>query len=148
MAEATPWIVRPYNPARDEDGVVYLWIKSFAHSGFGRAQGAHIDGSDAERAYWAQHRPVVMKLLEHADTQVLCDPEDDGVIWAFACAKGPVVHYAVVKRKFRDFAGDMFKALLGDRYDTPCMYTHDLAGTGFQVPQKWTLNPYAFLGAT
>lgn len=140
-----PWVIRAYDPVTDENGVVYLWLKSFAHSSFGRVRGAHVDGSDGERAYWAAHKEIVLRLLSHAETKVLCDPEDPLVIWAFACAKGDVVHYAVVKRKFREFSGEMFRALLGDRFDRPCMYTHELSGTGLQVPSTWMLNPYAFM---
>ncbi len=138
-----PWEIRPYDEALDLNGILYIWLKSFAHSAFGRAQGAHLDGSDAERAYWAEHKGVVLRLLEHADTQVLCDPAAREVIWAFACTKGPVVHYAVVKRRFRDQAQEFFRALLGDKLDKAAMYTHDFAGTGLQVPRTWVHNPYA-----
>ncbi len=143
-----PWIVRPYNAALDENGVVFLWLKSFAHSSWGRTQGAHVDGSDAERAYWASHREVVLRLLAHAETKVLCDPQAPEVIWAFSCAMAPnVFHYAVVKRRFRGESAEMFKALIGDLLDKPCLYTHDPAGTGLQIPGSWSYNPYAFLGS-
>ncbi len=148
MESDVPWIIRPYDPALDENGVVYLWLKSFAHSGFGRAQGAHVDGSDAERAYWSTHREVVLRLLKHADTRVLVDAESPGVIWAFACTKAPnIFHYAVVKRRFREESAAMFRALLGDMLDKPVLYTHDTAGTGLHLPSSWTHNPYAFVGA-
>ncbi len=144
----TPWIIRPYDPAIDTNGIVYIFLKSFAHSSFGRALGAHVDGSDAERAYWAQHKEVVLRLLEHADTRVLCDAEAPEVIWAFACTKEPnIVHYAVCKRRFRGQSGEFFQALLGDKFDKPCMYTHSTEGTGLQVPASWCYNPYAFMGA-
>ncbi len=145
---AEPWIIRQYDPNIDEAGAVFLWLKSFAHSPFGRAQGAHLDGSEAERAYWASHKEVVLRLLARAETRVLCDAEAPGVIWAFACTSGPsVVHYAVCKRRFRESSGEFFAALLGDKMEKPCMYTHDFSGTGFQVPRSWMHNPYAFLGA-
>ena len=145
-----PWIIRSYNPDIDENGIVFLWLKSFAHSGFGRAQGAHVDGSDAERAYWATHKEIVLRLLAHAETRVLCDAEEPAVIWAFACVKPgtpDVYHYAVVKRRFRDESEAMFRALLGGMLDKPALYTHDPAGTGLQVPRSWVHNPYAFLGS-
>ena len=137
-----PWIKRAYDPA-DEAGVLYLHLKSFAHSPFGRAQGAHIDGSDGERAYWKAHREVVLGLLASADTEVLCDPEEPSVFWAFAITRGDLVHYAVVKRRFRGESASMFRDLLGERLDRPCTYTHDFAGTGLTVPASWILNPYA-----
>ncbi len=142
-AATDPWIIRPYDASRDENGVVFLWLKSFAHSAFGRALGAHIDGSDDERAYWAQHKEVVLRLLEHADTRVLCDRDAPDVIWAFATTQEPnVYHYSVVKRRFRGQSEEFFRALLGGFLDKPCLYTHDPAGTGLQVPRSWTYNPY------
>lgn len=142
MAE---WLIRPYDPETDESGVVYLWLKSFAHSPFGKGRGAHIDGSDAERTYWAEHRLVVLALLASADTAILCDPEAPGVIWAFATTKGTTVHYAVVKRRFKEQAGDMFSDLFGDLVDAPAFLTHDMAGTGFRVPTVWKNDAYRVL---
>lgn len=144
MPDEAPWLLRTYDASTDENAVVYLWLKSFAHSPHGRSLGADLDGSDAERAYWAAHRLVVGGLLVKADTQVLCDPEAPGVIWAFACTKGnDVIHYAVVKRRFRGESAAMFSALLGDRFERPCTLTHDMIGTGLCVPSSWRLNPYA-----
>lgn len=142
MAE---WLIRPYDAETDEAGVLYLWLKSFAHSPFGKGRGAHIDASEEERTYWAEHRLVVLSLLGSADTQVLCDPEAPGVIWAFACTKDNVVHYAVVKRHFKEHALEMFAALFGDRMEKHCHLTHDMLGTGFRVPMTWRLNQYKVL---
>lgn len=140
------WTIRKYDSDIDIDGILYLYLKSFAHSSYGRSRGAHVDGSDAERKYWAEHREVVLKLLANSDTVIICDPESPTVIWAFACVRGDVLHYIVVKRKFREFAQEMFAALLGDRLDRAIMYTHCLQGTGLTPPKGWTLNPYAVLG--
>ncbi len=140
------WRIRSYDEAIDINGVLYLYLKSFAHSSFGRARGAQVDGSDGERTYWAYHRKVFEHLLKSAETRVLCDPEEPSVIWAVATTSGEdVVHYCVVKRKFKEFAADMFRALLGDRLDRPCTYTHCLQGTGVLVPASWCLNPYRVL---
>ncbi len=142
-----PWVIRQYDPATDESGVVYLWLKSAAHSAFGRAQGAHVDGSDQERSYWKAHREVVLRLLARADTRLLVDAEAPGVIWAFVCTEPGVYHYGVVKRKFKDFTDEMFRALLGDMLDGAAVYSHDPAGTGLRVSSSWTYNPYAVMGA-
>lgn len=140
---ADEWQIRPYEP-RDLDGLVYLWMKSFAHSSFGRARGAHIDGSEGEVAYWKAHRDLVVRLLEGSDTRVMCDPVAPEVIWAFVCAKGDVVHYGVVKRRMgKAYGADaMFQALLAERLERPCEYTHDLQGTGIPVVASWKFNPY------
>ncbi len=140
-----PWLIRPYDPDLDEAGVMYLVLKSFAHSSFGRARGAHVDGSDAERTYWQEHRGVVLRLLRDSDTTLLCDAEQSTVIWALLIARGDVVHYCMVKRRFKEAAKDIYAALLGDRLDRPCTYTHCLQGTGLKVPASWRLNPYAVL---
>ncbi len=131
----TDWTLRPYDAATDEDAVVYLWLKSFAHSRANVARGAHRDGTDAERAYWRRHVPIVEHLLRTATTTVLCDPERSTVtpagppvIWAFVCVSGDVVHYVSVKRQYaRDgFGPDMLADLLGDRLGRVCSFTHDL----------------------
>ncbi len=139
------WTIRKYDQTTDENGAIYLYLKSFAHSSYGRARGAHVDGSDAERTYWEDHRGVMLHILKTADTTVICDPEEPSVIWAVASTRGDTVFYALVKRKFKEFAPEMFAALLGDRLERPCTYTHCLQGTGLVVPSSWRLNPYAVL---
>ncbi len=140
------WLIRPYEETSDLNGCLYMWLKSYAHSPFGCAQGAHIDGSDQERTYWDSHKPIVIKLLRDEETQILCDPESPAVIWAFSCKRAPAVHhYAVVKRKFKEFSADMFRALLGGMLDAPAVYTHDPAGTGLRVPSAWRFDPYALV---
>lgn len=141
MAE-NPWVKRPYTAA-DANGVIYIWLKSHAHSSFGRARGAQHDGTDEERAYWSEHRPVVLRCIEYGETVVLADTDCPEVIWAFACTRGDTVHYVAVKRRFKDEAEAMFRDLLGDRLDRAVTYTHDLTGTGLSVPRAWKFNPYA-----
>lgn len=145
MSEAPRWVKREYRPS-DEDGVVYLWLKSFAHSRYGKRLGADRDGSDAELAYWAEHREIVMRLIASSRIELLCDPDDDSVFWAFAVTMGDVVHYAVVKRRFAPYAKDMLRELLGEHLGRACRYTHEpveLLKSGVGVPEAWTFDPYA-----
>ncbi len=145
---ADPWLIRPYDPDLDEAGVVYLWLKAFAHSSYGRARGAHVDGSDQERAYWAEHRDVVLRLLKTCPTTILCDAEQPTVIWAFACRVGSVYHYGVIKRRFKEAAKDIYAALIGDLLDPaggPVVHSHCMQGSGLPTPSHWRLNPYAVL---
>lgn len=142
------WSKRAYDPRTDENALVYLWLKSFAHSSYGVAAGAHRDASTAELAYWARHRLVVMPLLESCTVEILCDPEDPNVIWAFAATKGNVVHYVCVKRTFHKegVSADMVRDLLGDRLTRPCLCSHELPElrqAGLDWPTAWTLDPYA-----
>lgn len=157
------WVRRPYDSATDEDGVLYLWLKSYAHTRDLVEQGAHKDGSDAERRYWREHAPIVECILRSgiAATTVLCDPSRvhasaDGppVIMAFACTSGDVVHYVSVKRQYarEGFGPDMLAELLGDLLTKPCTYSHDLVEMrpvrdrrsgemrvpcGVQIPSSW-----------
>ncbi len=139
------WLKRPYDKATDENGCVYLALKSFAHSSYGKSRGAQVDGSDEERLYWKEHAPVILRCIEYGETEVLCDPDMPEVIWAFAITRGDTVHYAVIKRRFKAEADAMFRDLLGDRLDRECTYTHDFSGTGLHVPRNWRYNPYAVL---
>lgn len=159
-----PWVQRPYDARTDEDAVLYLWLKSYAHSRPNVARGANRDGTDAERRYWREHAPIVECLLRSgiSETVVLCDParvhaSEAGppVIMAFACTTGDVVHYVSVKRQYaRDgFGPDMVADLLGGRESRACTFTHDLvemrpvrnkqtgevkAPCGVVVPLSWT----------
>jgi hypothetical protein len=145
------WSTRLAGP-QDEDGLVYLWLKSFAHSRFGKSRGAQIDASPAEQAYWREHREIVMRLLRTAETRLLIDPEDPGVFWAFACCSGDVVHYVLAKRRFHreGISAAMFRDLLGERLKKAASYTHELvefkraevARAGLVVPSTWVFDPY------
>ena len=156
------WTKRRYEPTSDEDAVVYLWLKSYAHAKHNVARGAHRDAgkkepSHPERQYWAEHAPVVEMLLSYGQTEVLCDPDRDGSdgqppsILAFACTSGDVVHYVCVKRDYaRDgFGPDMVRDLLGGRLTRRCVYTHELVemrdqrpACGLSVPALWLFDPW------
>lgn len=144
------WTKRAYIPSEDLDALVYLWCKSYAHSPYGVARGAHLDHTPEELAYWDEQEPVVKRLLATADTAVICDParsrrSDLGpaVIWAFACTSGDVVHYVSVKRKVARILGaDLVRDLLGSRLERPCGFTHDLVemrngSCGVRLPRQW-----------
>ncbi len=153
----TDWIKRPYDPKTDEDGIVYLWLKSYAHARHNVERGANRDSSDAERRYWREHAPVVELLLKCAQTDVLCDPErvhasDAGppVILAFACYSDDAVHYVSVKRQYAraGFGAEMVRELLGDRLTKSMGFTHELVemtpkrrdaapAVGVAVPDRW-----------
>lgn len=129
------WTRRAYNATTDEDAIVFLWLKSYAHAKTNRQKGANKDASPAERKYWRKHAPIVETLLKGAETVVLCDPERSvvtaagpPVIWAYACFTGDVVHYVGVKRIYAKagFGPEMVADLLGDRLTRPCEYSHEL----------------------
>lgn len=144
----TDWIKRRA-VREDESAIVYLWLKSYAHSAYGKSRGAQFDAALTERAYWREHAPVVEWLLDNADVEVLCDPEhaehregDPAVIWAFACTSGDTVHYVCVKRSAvqAGFAAEMVRDLLGDRLDRAVGCTHeipDLRRGVYGQPPRW-----------
>lgn len=144
------WVKRPFVP-EDENGLIYLWEKSYAHSSYGKARGAHRDGTADERAYWNDQAPTVEWLLANADVTVICDPERaqyepglPAIIWAFACTSGDTVHYVCVKRAAAraGLGADIVRDMLGGRLDKPCGYTHELvemrsAACGVRLPRDW-----------
>lgn len=130
---------RPY----DEEFLVAAWLRSCASSREGQAAGAKPHTSARER-FWQHHRPYVLWLLEHADVEVLCDPEDEAVIWAYACTSGDVVHACILKHEAvqalgLDDAAEMARDLMGDRLTRSCGYTFwlsDLARLRM-LPHDW-----------
>lgn len=156
-----PWVKRRAT-SEDEDGLVYLWLKSYAHSPENIIRGAHKDHSPAEIAYWAEHAPIVEALIRSATTEVLCDPQrvhatsaGPAQIYAFACTTGDVVHWVGVKRKYardpelKDLCVDMVRDLLGERLERACTYSHELVEMGWPnkpgkcgtaIPRGWRLD--------
>ncbi len=147
---APEWVKRAYVPEEDLDALVYLWCKSYAHSPYGLARGAHRTHTPEELAYWDAQEPIVKQLLARTDVAVICDPDrvrrgDAGpsVIWAFAATSGDTVHYVCVKRKIAPILGaDIVRDLLGDRLERACGFTHDLVemrsgACGVRLPRQW-----------
>lgn len=161
------WVKRRSVP-EDEDALVYLWLKSFAHARHNTARGAHFERSDDELDFWDSHAPIVEWLLRSKGTEtwVLCQPGRDvhaegkpAVIYGFSCVgPGDVVHAHVIKRKYAEFASDMSRSLLGDRLERAQVMSHELPemrerrdptnGTrlvprcGVSVPPRWVYDPY------
>lgn len=148
---SSEWTKRAYLPS-DERGVLYLWLKSYAHSAYGVARGAHIDASPEELAYWNDQAPVVEALLQHADVEVACDPDrvydseaGPSVIWGFACTSGDVVHMVVVKRSAHraGIAADIVRDLLGNRLERACGMTHEqseIRKIFGRIPRAWYMD--------
>lgn len=149
----TDWTIRPYDE-RDAPGIRYLWLVSYSTTPQGRALSA-LNGIQAAEAMWREHRPIVDRLMPLST--IVCDPEKQEVIWAFACQDRPtvfpaipVLHMAVVKSKFVEYRGDMLNALIGDLRGHKARYTHVIpdivqawGGTGMAgMPEGWTFDPY------
>lgn len=146
------YVIRPMGPEH-EDGVVYCWLKSYAHSRYGKSVGANADGSEGETRYWQAHRPVVMDLVRNGNVSLIVDPKVPTTFWAFLCAQGTKVHYLLAKRNFHraGLAGEMFTALLGGRLKESQVYTHELVeltarDVGIEMPGAWTYDPSDWTG--
>lgn len=146
-----PWIKRPYVAAEDEDGVLSLWLKSYARSAYGLARRADETTGPHVRAYWAEQAPLVEALLRSADTELVMDPDrvhasehGPAVFYGFACTSGDTVHYVCVKRSAvkAGLGADIVRELLGSRLERPCGYTHELVemrsgACGVRLPRDW-----------
>jgi len=141
--------VRPYDRETDENAVVYMWLKSYAQSQYGRDRKADKANTPGELAYWVTHRDVVLRLLEEHGARVVCDPDDTTTIWGWACVD-PVelaVHYVSIKRQAAKlgFVPEIWEALVGDLVGEPCVVTHELVEmksdpwrkAGITMPAQW-----------
>lgn len=149
------WLKRPYEPESDERLVVSQWLKSYAHSAYGKHRGAFRAASPEELSYWDEQAPLVEMLLRSCDCEVIADPDrprasSDGpaVLWAFAVTSGDVIHYVSVKHRVvkAGFGAEVVRDLLGDRLNRPCGYTHELVEMrtgrcGVRLPLGWYSDP-------
>lgn len=127
----TGFTVRHYRHT-DENFVVQTWLDSFSHSHYGRMFGAR-DGKlwDTFDRIWTEHRRIVTALIVEANIDVVCDDDDENLIFGWACTEPGILHYAVVKRTAIDdgFGREMIGLLLGDRMKEPTLMSHEPAWT-------------------
>ena len=134
----------------DINGLVFLWLKSFGSSRYGKSIGAHDWDSPAEKELWKKHSRIVKHLLNFARVEVLCDPEEPSTIWAFSCTEetepSAVVHMVVVKKSFTEFRRRMLDELLPkERFGPGTHYTHAMPSYELchgRMPNDWVFNPY------
>ncbi|MBX3198258.1 MAG: hypothetical protein KF894_08945 [Labilithrix sp.] len=163
-SEQPPWIVRSYEPAFDD--MMYLLGVGYTRSKAGqraRAQNAGkkgvVDPDEVARqkAFMRAHEPIWTWLLEHADVRLVCDRDDNLIVYAWAITSEPnVVH--VVGAKYdtvkAGFAAEMIVEVLGDRLKTPQVVTLELpqlpgerpsgslpGGAIMQRPARWYTDP-------
>ena len=144
---------------QDENGLVYLWLKSYAQSRYGRSIGASVSGSDEEISYWKQESPRVLQHLLMDSTTIACDSKDPSLIYGFVCMSTAIatIHAFVVKHRWikGGFGLEFVQALLGDLVDKKCAYTSELPdlyrifrdaeitgkrGTTLATPPDWYLD--------
>lgn len=107
----------------------------------------------------AKYSQRVSALLDTAVTVVACDPENDDVIYGFACGEGgaylgvdsPTLHYVMVRHPFRrrGIGTMMVRALFPQA--VPIIYTHiTKAIHNANLKARWNLyeyDPYYVEGA-
>jgi hypothetical protein len=171
MPEAPEWLARPFTEA-DTDGLLFLLGAAYCWSRAGVRAGAarelRGDGrtstpaskrafEDARDAFMNVHRPVWTWLLEHAETELLVDPEVPDIIWGWLVTSGDrVVHALGCKRSFTERkpgvpppSVEIVMQLAGERLRTHQVCTLELpqmrsAGSGaigLDRPREWSLDP-------
>jgi len=133
------WTRRRCETVEDRHVVKTLWLKSHAYSPYGRRAGITVnrlveeDGEQVWRwrrepgayeTYRAAHEPVVEALMRQFGVDMLVDSVAPDTILAFVCQGRGVVHMAVCKRKFKEYAGQIFQTLLDQT--NAVVYTHDM----------------------
>ncbi len=163
------WLVRSYDPERDENALHYLLGVAYSRSRAGARAGASRAGGSrslsdrqsgvgpsqeqiaAQRAFLAAHSPIWTWLLEHATVTLAVDPEQAHIIWAWLVTSEPnVIHAVGCKRSLIEagVAVDVVSDLLGERLrkhqvcslELPQMRTRG-DGLGLDRPDKWSLDP-------
>ncbi len=140
----TEWLKRPYGSHKDdEDGVIYQWIRSYAHSSYGMHQGAHKRHTPEAFRFWEQHRPFILALMRSSEITLACDAGAEHVIWGWLATQGDTVHYCFVKRSVvkAGLGLEIVKDLLGERLTKQTPYTMELVEMrrvpGLYIPRQW-----------
>lgn len=113
---------------RDENFVVQAWLDSFATGQYGHRFRTRTGGRHAAmNRTWEEHRDTVINLIRNARVDVICDAEDQKVIYAWSCTGDGVVHYALAKigAIAEGLGNEMLTKLLGDRFDEQIVLTHE-----------------------
>lgn len=95
--------------SRDERHYLYTtWQRSYANL------------SRINRRVYDEHHPrLIERLIARSQTLLLCSPEVESTILAWACAEPPVLHYAYVPKELRrqGFARELITRLMGEYPD-------------------------------
>jgi hypothetical protein len=171
LPDESPWLIRPYDPATDEDGMMYMLGVGYARSRAGvRAGASQAGGSrtkaerdagvkdispntrDAQRAFMLTHRFIFAWLLQNADVLVAVDREKPtDRIWAWLVTTGDVIHAVGCKRSLiaEKLSADIIRDLLGVRLakhqvcslELPQMRTRGAEAIGIDRPSSWSMDP-------
>lgn len=142
--------MRPYRD-EDEDCIVSMWLKGFAHAREVKETGlenAATDGHPDEIRFWKIHQPILMGLLPQSTITVACDPEradylpgKPAIIWAWSCTSGDTIHWVAVKRNAAKagLGEELVHALLGDRLDREQRTTFEMVDMARLrlIPKCW-----------
>lgn len=168
--DAPPWLLRPYDPSTDEDGLMYLLGVGYTRTRAGERAGAsHAGGSrtaaervsgakrdpaalDRQKAFVDAHRFVWLWLLANAEVTLAVDSEKPATqIWGWLATSGDVIHAVGCKRSLiaEKLSTDVARDLLGDRLrkhqvcslELPQMRTRGSEAIGLDRPSSWSLDP-------
>jgi hypothetical protein len=160
-----PWLLRPYDAALDEDGMMSFLSGSYCRSAAGKYAGASgfresdSEGQERRRKFQGATRAVWEWLLKNADVTLMVDPANpETSIWAWLVTSGADVLHAVGVKRSAIAAGvcrDLVMDLLGDRWKRFQILTLELPQMraprlgwrsqpdwfGFDRPTEWRLDP-------
>jgi len=125
--------VREYRDADDRGFIDQQWGDSYRQSRRGLVVGA----TDDEQITIDWH-------VTHSDIDILCDHDNEGLLYGFCCHTGDAIHYVSLKRSVvkENLAADALRVLLGERLHRPCGFTAELVELVKlrAVPSQWYLD--------
>lgn len=168
------WTRRAFED-RDKDPLLYLLGVSYTRSRAGQRAGASKVGTSGatdpnrpttgadpevrakEKAFLEAHRPIWTWLFDHADVELVVDPDEGHILWGWLITSGDTVVHAVgCKRSFCErlpgelpLSVDLIRDLLGERLrkhqvlslELPQLRTRGSGSIGLDRPQEWSLDP-------
>jgi hypothetical protein len=85
---------RDLNPDTDTNFILKSWLTTFKNTG-----PAVIRMLDSE--YFQDYQVIIKHFMSHSKTTIVCDPDDEAVIWAYMVESPHAIHYIYVKETFR-----------------------------------------------
>lgn len=133
------WLLRPYDEARDLDGMLYFLGVSYTRSRAGIRDGANTVGrpwqsetvwASTQEDFVSRHKPVWHWLLRNAEVTLAVDREHpDTDIWGWLVTSGPTVIHALGAKRSAIKAGianEIVADLCGARWEQPQTVTLEL----------------------
>ena len=141
-------VIRKYR-SDDYGFVSTTWLKSYQGNVLAKEK-AKIDPDTFKR----DTLKLIDKLLIKCPPRVLADPNDDNVVWAWACVDEDkkILHYLCASINFHraELSKGLFDTLVADLLPARLPHTFNLYRewrfTGLALPEGWYYDPYVLIG--